>query len=137
MAKPFSPFVHELLDLLAGFGEVSARRMFGGYGIYRDGIIIGLVDDDVAYFKVDEMNREEFERAGQKPFTIIYKGKTETMGYFTVPEGSLDSPSRLRPWAQLGWEAALRAAERKAAKKPRTAARKPAAKPAQRKSGPR
>lgn len=115
MAKPHSAFVEELLDLLRPFGDVSAKRMFGAYGIYRDGTIFGLVDDEVVYFKADDGNRAEFEAAGQGPFLITLKdGRTESMSYYTLPDGALDSPARLRPWAQLGWEAAQRAAEKKA-----------------------
>lgn len=123
MAKPFSPFVDGLLDLLATFGTMSARRMFGGYGIYRDGVFFALVDDDVVYFKVDDANRSAFEQAGQRPFTIEMNGREETMSYWTVPDEALDSPARLRPWAQLGWEAACRAAEKKQAKAARKAPR--------------
>lgn len=125
MAKPFSPFVDGLLDLLAGFGTPSARRMFGGYGVYRDGLIIALVDEDVLYFKVDDLNRAVFEKAGQRPFTVQMNGREETMGYWTVPDGALDTPARLRPWAQLGWEAACRAAEKKQAKAARKAPKAP------------
>ncbi|MBS0661475.1 MAG: TfoX/Sxy family protein [Verrucomicrobia bacterium] len=117
MAKPFPAFVDGLVDLLADFGEITVRRMFGAYAIYRDGLTFAIVDDDIAYFKVDAENRPDFERAGQRPFTITLKdGRTEAMGYWTVPDDALDSPTRLRPWAQLAWGAAQRAAEKKAAK---------------------
>ena len=125
MAKPLPAFVDGLLDLLAGFGEITVRRMFGAFGIYRDGLIFAVVDDDIVYLKVDADNRAAFEQAGQRPFTItLADGRTEPMSYWTIPDEALDTPARLRPWAELGWAAARRAAEMKAAKAARAAARK-------------
>lgn len=42
-----SGFVAHLLELLEPFEGVAAKRMFGGYGIFRDGIMFGLVADGV------------------------------------------------------------------------------------------
>jgi hypothetical protein len=53
-------FVEHVLELLAPLGNVSARRMFGGYGIYRDGLMLGLVASDVLYLKADTENRGEY-----------------------------------------------------------------------------
>ncbi|NIR58502.1 MAG: TfoX/Sxy family protein, partial [Gammaproteobacteria bacterium] len=46
MATPASEFVSHLLDMLEPLGPVSARRMFGGYGIYLDRLMFALVADD-------------------------------------------------------------------------------------------
>ncbi len=42
-------FVDYVIDQLAGWGEVSARKMFGGAGLYCDGAMFGLIADDVQY----------------------------------------------------------------------------------------
>ena len=57
-------FLLYVLDQFSDWGNVSARRMFGGAGLYRDGKMFGLIADDVAYLKVDDSNREEFVQAG-------------------------------------------------------------------------
>ena len=36
---------------MAGAGRISARRMFGEYGVYCDGIIVGLVCDNQLFLK--------------------------------------------------------------------------------------
>ena len=36
---------------MAGAGQISARRMFGEYGVYCDGIIVGLICDNQLFLK--------------------------------------------------------------------------------------
>ena len=111
-----------LRDLFAGVGEVAVRRMFGGQGVYHDGLMIGLVADGVLYLKVDGDSRPRFEAAGGTAFVYHGKGKPVTMSYVTPPEAGLDDPDAFRPWA----EAAIVAARRAAAAKPARSARRPA-----------
>ncbi|MDA8227095.1 MAG: TfoX/Sxy family protein, partial [Desulfitobacterium hafniense] len=46
-------FKDYVLEQLAILGDVTVRKMFGGAGIYYEGVIFGLLADDVLYFKVD------------------------------------------------------------------------------------
>src|SRR5690606_35267175 len=87
---------------------VATRAMFGGHGVYRDGVIIGIVIDEALYLKVDAQTRPAFEAAGCAPFVYESRGKVVPMSYWSVPEDALDSPQEFRPWAQRAWEAALR-----------------------------
>jgi DNA transformation protein len=68
------PFVKYILDLLSDLGEVRSRAMFGGYGIYYDNVMIGLIANSVFYLKVDDGNRGPFEAKGSQPFTYHRKG---------------------------------------------------------------
>lgn len=107
-------------DLFSAFATVTTRAMFGGHGVYREGVILGIVIDDVLYLKVDEATRATFEAAGCAPFMYVAKGRSVPMSYWNVPEEALDSPQDFRPWAQRAWEAALRkpTAKKKASSKP-------------------
>jgi DNA transformation protein len=119
MARP-SEFVSHLLELLAPLGDVSARAMFGGWGIYEGGRMFGLVAYETFYVKADDGNRADFTTCGLAPFHYETKnGRREVMSYYTVPADALDSSSMLCAWAQKGIEAAQRAA-RKPPKKRRT-----------------
>ena len=113
-------FVDYLLELLAPWGRVSARAMFGGHGIYRDGIIFGLVIDDAFYLKVDDVNRADFEGRGLGPF--MYRSARRdgavSLGYYLCPEEALESPALMREWANSAFAVALRAAARKTATVP-------------------
>ncbi len=129
MSRDYLDYLH---DLFSAFAPVTTRAMFGGHGVYRDGVIIGIVIDEAIYLKVDAQTRAVFEAAGCEPFVYESKGKTVPMSYWSVPEDALDSPQDFRPWAQRAWEAALRkpvakkrAPKKKAAKK--TVVRKPRA----------
>lgn len=114
--KP-NEFVTHVLDILEPLGPVSARRMFGGYGIYIDRIMFALVAEDSLYFKVDAASRGEFEAAGLEPFRYTKKGKTVEMSYHVAPEDALEDAELLRDWARKGVDAAMRAAREKAPKK--------------------
>lgn len=111
------PYIAYLLELLSPLGNASARRMFGGWGVYLDGIMMGLVADDVFYLKTDVVSRSAFEDAGSTPFVFDSKKKAKTIvtGYWSAPEQALDATDGMRPWALL----ALDAAQRKAAAKPK------------------
>ena len=107
-------FVAHLLDLLEPLGEVTAKRMFGGYGIFRDGRMFGLVADGELFLKTDAENRGDFESRDLTAFQYEMKnGKVSVMSYHHCPEEALDSPQAMRPWA----ESAIAAAKRSGTKK--------------------
>ena len=103
-----SDFVRHLLDLLEEFEGVSARRMFGGTGLFRDGLMFGLVHADTLYLKVDEGNRADYEARGLPPFRYERRGKTIALGYRQAPEEALEDEAVLAEWSRRAWEAALR-----------------------------
>ena len=109
MAKKRDPFVDHVLDLLQPFGAVSARAMFGGYGLYREGVMFALIADSVLYVKADDENRGNFEAEGLEKFSYTKQGKTFAMSYYTVPEAAMDDSEALARWAEEGLAAARRA----------------------------
>ncbi|RDZ27760.1 TfoX/Sxy family protein [Lysobacter silvisoli] len=106
-----SDYLDYLRELMTGFGTVTVRRMFGGHGLYRDGVFFAVVDDDTLYLKTDELNRARFEAAGCVPFAFPKQGELVVTSYWSVPESALDSADDLRPWLDLAYAAALRKAK--------------------------
>jgi DNA transformation protein len=104
-----------LKDALSGLGPVSVRRMFGGAGVYADGVMFGLVADDTLYLKVDAATAAAYEAEGLDPFVYTGRGKTIAMSYRRAPERLLDDPEEAAQWAGV----ALAVAHRAAAAKPR------------------
>jgi DNA transformation protein and related proteins len=104
-------------ELLAPLGRVTARRMFGGAGLYVDGLIVGLEIEGTLYLKTDDLTRERFAVAGGSPFVYAGKGKAITVSYWTAPDEAMDSPEAMRPWAMLALDASLRSAAAKLAAK--------------------
>ena len=92
-------YLEYLLDLLEDWGGVTARRMFGGAGLYKSGKMFGLVADDVLYLKVDDSNRYQYERAGSRPFKP-YPGKPVTMSYWEVPAEIMEDSQLLTLWSE-------------------------------------
>lgn len=74
-------YLEYVLDQLSAWGGVSARRMFGGVGLYRDEKVFGLVADNVLYLKVDETNRDRFLEAGSAAFRP-FEDRPTIMSYF-------------------------------------------------------
>jgi DNA transformation protein len=107
------PFSEEYLDYVADqlgcMGEVTAKKMFGGVGLYHDGLFFGLIASDVLYFKVDDETRADYETAGARPFQP-YGEESYSMSYYEVPVDVLEDVDRLRTWAR----GAIAAAARKA-----------------------
>lgn len=97
-------------EQLSGFGPVSVRRMFGGAGIFRDGLMFALIADETLYLKADATSQGEFEALSLPPFTYGAKGGKHTvMSYWRAPEACLDDPSEMTEWARKAYAAALRA----------------------------
>ena len=106
-----SEFLNHILDLLQPLGDITARGMFGGWGIYHSGKMFALVAFETLYVKVDEQTRREFGTLGLVPFTYESSGgKRTVMAYYTVPSEALDSSPLLYQWAEKGIAAAQRAA---------------------------
>lgn len=82
-----------LVEKLISIEEISSKGMFGGYGIFHDGKMFGMVDSKAqAYLKVDDGNRANFEKEGAQPH-----GK---MPYLTIPDVIMKDQDKLIQWAK-------------------------------------
>lgn len=79
---------------------VTARAMFGGYGLYTNGVMFALIANDTLYFKVDDSNRDEFLAMGMKPFTYAGKTKPVIMPYYQLPEAVWHDAAMLVVWIE-------------------------------------
>ena len=111
-------FAEFLREQLAPLGRVTTRRMFGKTGVFCDGMMLGMVTDNMLYLRVDDQNRLAFEEArSAPPLNYEKKGETIDLSFWRAPERLFDEPDELVTWARL----ALAAARRVAAKRKRTA----------------
>jgi DNA transformation protein len=108
-----------VLEQLAPAGRVTSRAMFGGVGLYLDGLFFALIDDDTLYFKTDDSTRARYEGAGSKPFCPYPDQPDQSMGYWAVPADVLEDSEALAAWAREAMGVALaRRARRPARRRP-------------------
>ena len=96
------------LEILSDIGAVRARSMFGGWGIYADGTMFGLVADDVLYLKTAEENRAAFVAHGLEPFMYQSKEKCVATSYYRAPDDAFDGREVMTHWAMSALGAAAR-----------------------------
>ncbi|WP_211371750.1 TfoX/Sxy family protein, partial [Marilutibacter maris] len=96
MATDTSEIAH-LLELFELPVPLSARRMFGGWGVYAGGLMFAAVIDGELLLKTDEQTRERFGAAGCGPFMYRMRGREQPMSYWSVPAEALDSAEAMRP----------------------------------------
>lgn len=124
VSSEYKAFVAEQLEPL---GPVSTRNMFGGAGVYLDGLMFGLIAGETLYFKVDDRNRGDYEAEGLGPFTVqLTRGGTGSFSYYEVPERLYDDQEELVEWARKAFDATLAAKTAKPVKKKKPAQRKTA-----------
>jgi DNA transformation protein and related proteins len=106
-------FIH---DLFQPFGAVTVRRMFGGAGLFADGVMFGMVSGGQIYLKADATTVTCFEREQCEPFEYSTKnGKRTLTSYWRLPDRIYDDADELAQWAKQ----ALATARRGAAVKPK------------------
>ena len=99
-----------LMELFEPFAVVAVRRMFGGTGIFHQGLNFAVVIDGALRLKADEQTIGDFEAEGMKPWDYTRKsGKVITMNYWQVPERLLDDPDEFATWAAKAFDVAMRA----------------------------
>lgn len=92
MAGGFRDLLVELFDPVGG---VSFRKMSGGLGIFRQGLMFALVADDTLYLKADATTSVAFKAEGCGPFVYDGKDRPIVMQYWRLPERPLRRSRRV------------------------------------------
>lgn len=112
----FAEFLREQLEPL---GRVSMRRMFGKTGVFCDGVMFGVVTDNMLYLRVDDQNQEAFgEARSSPPLNYAKGGNLIDLSFWRAPERLFDEPDELVAWARLALAAARRVAAKRGRAKP-------------------
>jgi DNA transformation protein len=118
--------IRKLESVAVPLGAFHARPMFGGHGLYLDGLMFGLIAYDRLYLKTDTVSRPRFEAAKSTPFSYEARGRPVVItSYWLCPPAALKEAERLRGWIETAREAARRSKAKKPARKTRR--RNPAA----------
>ncbi len=118
MQQTRSEYVEHVVETMREFGAITAKAMFGGWGLYHDGLFFALIAEDCLYLKVDDENRADFESAGLQAYVYVTKdGDRMAMAYHQAPPEALESPASMTAWARSAYAAALRTKNRKPSRK--------------------
>lgn len=93
--ESFKEFV---LDQLSDLERVSCRAMFGGHGLYCNGIFFGIIHKGRLYFKTNDQTRPEYIKEGMMPFRP--NSKQTLKNYYEVPVDVMEEPDRVVDWAR-------------------------------------
>jgi DNA transformation protein and related proteins len=100
-----------VLEQLGRVTPVTGKSMFGGVGIYAQGLFFALIAEDRLYFKVNDATRPDFERLGMEPFRPY--GEDSAMGYYEVPADVVEDVAQLESWERKAIDVAVQAKRRK------------------------
>jgi DNA transformation protein and related proteins len=120
-------FLAYVLEQLAGLSALRSNRMFGGIGLYSDGLFFGLIDDDTVYFKTAESNIAPYRERNMPRFMPFPDRPESVLGYHQVPADVIEDAETLADWARLSVAVALAARAAKPLAKKKKPAKKPAA----------
>ena len=118
--KARDPIAETCERLLAPLGPVEARRMFGGYGIFHQGLMFALIADGSLYLKADAETRDRFTAAGSEAFTYYKQDKPYQLSYYLAPEDFFEDDEARGAWARLAFDAALRNPNKKKRRRRKT-----------------
>lgn len=117
ISKAQREYVSHIVDLLQLLGPVESKSMFGGFGVFLEGLMFGLVANNELYLKVDEENRQDYDDLGLQAFSYAKKGKEFKMSYYQAPVEAMEDAELLSTWASKAYGAAMRAAAKKGSKR--------------------
>jgi DNA transformation protein and related proteins len=100
MAHADNEFVDYIIDQM-GDPLIVAKKMFGGFGIYRDGVFFAVVSDGLLYLKTNDRTKPWYIKEGMGPLRATVKQVLTK--YYEVPEHVLDDSELLREKAKESW----------------------------------
>jgi len=112
-------------DLFAPFGKIAVRRMFGAEGLFRDGLMFGIVYQERIYFKTGAENRQAFVAEGAGPLYYRFKNAEGVLtSYYELPDRLYDDPDELAEWAHAAFAVARQSLSTKKKQKSAMAAKR-------------
>jgi DNA transformation protein len=92
-------YLRWVLEQLSGAEGISSRRMFGGFGLYRDDVFFAIISDDTLFFKVSDSSRADFETRGMARFRPYRDKPQVSMSYYEVPADVIEDAEECVRWA--------------------------------------
>jgi DNA transformation protein len=93
--ESFKEFVLDQLHLLE---RMECKAMFGGYGLYCEGIFFGIIADCRVYFKTNPATVSNYLDRDMKPFQP--NPKQTLKNYYEVPAEILEDEEQFAEWGR-------------------------------------
>ncbi|MDP3701750.1 MAG: TfoX/Sxy family protein [Hylemonella sp.] len=106
-----SEFLELVVEQMSRLGTISSRAMFGGYGLYCNGLFIAIVTGEQLYFKADARSQSRFEVRGLPRFQYQARGKPVQLLYYQAPPEVYEDAQAMLDWGQWALAAAVRASQ--------------------------
>ncbi|MEQ8647709.1 MAG: TfoX/Sxy family protein [Cyclobacteriaceae bacterium] len=104
-------YLNFLKDQLSGIGEFETKKMFGGHGFFKEGLMFGMLGSGTFRLKVNESNEQDYIDKGMKPYYSDKKKKG--MPYWEVPADVLENRTELSKWALKSVSIAIKSSSEK------------------------
>ena len=98
-------YLEFILDQLSDFGDLSYKKMFGGVGFYKDGLMFGGIMGGSLHLKVNDETRAAYIERGMGSFFHSKKSKA-LPSYYQVPIEIIEDRDALRLWAEKAFAVA-------------------------------
>ena len=102
MSSRSDGFKDFVLDQLSDLRGVTARAMFGGYGLYHGTTFFGILHKGRLYFKVTGTTISRYKEHGMKPFRP--NAKQTLKSFYEVPVDVIEDAETLTQWATCAVE---------------------------------
>ena len=86
-------------DQLAPWSRIDKKKMFGVLGLYREGLMFGIIARNMVYLKVDDSNKQKYIDAGSESLKV-FKSNSEVPSYYELPVDVLEDADAFREWAE-------------------------------------
>ncbi|MDW3646052.1 MAG: TfoX/Sxy family protein [Bacteroidia bacterium] len=96
LSNDFFEFVQ---DQLSPWCKIDKKRMFGVLGLYREGLMFGIIAKDIVYLKVDDSNKDKYLDAGSTPLKV-FKNNSVVPSYYKLPVDVLENAEEFIEWAK-------------------------------------
>ena len=87
----------DLKALFEPFGPIAVKRMFGGWGVYAEGLCFSIALRGEVFLKTDAISQAVFSAAGSTPFTYVAKGRARPTSYWSLPASAPRGRRRTPP----------------------------------------
>ena len=99
-------FFEYVQDQLSSWDRINKKSMFGVLGLYKDGLMFGIVAKGMVYLKVDDSNRKKFMDAGSGPLKV-FDSNSEVPSYYLLPVDVLEDAEVFVEWAKESYSIQL------------------------------